>query len=58
MSDKKTKVDCKLTTIGTDGANAKIIKDLNIPDPHPAVGKKIIEDAIEDEKDLQDGNQQ
>jgi hypothetical protein len=55
MSDKKTKVRCRLTTCGTDKANAKAIDDLAIPDPEPIVGKKIIEEAVEE--DIKDDGQ-
>ena len=51
MSDKKTKVDCRLITRGTDGANAKAIDDLAISDPEPAVGKQIIKEMLEEEVD-------
>jgi len=46
MSDKKTQVDCRLITNGTERANAKVIKDLNVSDPEPVVGKQIIKDAM------------
>ncbi len=49
MSDEKTKVKCHLTTKGTDGANAKAVEDLAVPDPDPSIGKKIIEEALEEE---------
>jgi len=51
MSDKKTKVECHLTTKGTDGVNAKVIDDLAVPDPDPSIGKKIIQEAMEEEKE-------
>lgn len=54
MSDSKTKVDCRLITRGTDKANAKVIDDLAVPDPEPAIGKKVIREATEE--DTEDGN--
>lgn len=59
MSDKKTKIDCKLSVFGTAKADAKVAQDMNIPDPGLAVGKQLIKNAIEDdEKDVDDGDQQ
>lgn len=52
MSDKKTKIDCRLTTSGTGKANEKAVGDLSVPDPDPAVGKQIIEEEME--KDSED----
>jgi hypothetical protein len=49
MSDKKTKVECRLVALGTDKANAKVVEDLAVPDPEKTVGKQIILDAIEEE---------
>jgi len=49
MSDKKTKVECRLVTRGTQAANTKAIDDLAIPDPDSAVGKQIIEDEMGEE---------
>jgi hypothetical protein len=49
MSDKKTKIECHLTTKGTDGANSKAVGDLTIPDPDPSIGKKILQEAMEEE---------
>lgn len=48
-SDKLTVVKCNLTTRGTQEANIKVIDDLTIPDPEPAIGKQIIKEAVEDE---------
>ena len=42
MSDKKTKVDCCLTTRGTKQANAKVVDDLTVPDPEPAIREQIL----------------
>ncbi len=42
MSDKKTKIDCRLTTRGSEAVNAKAIDDLSIPDPELAIGEQII----------------
>lgn len=55
MDDKKTKVECRLITRGTDGANANVISDLNVPDPESTVGKQIIIEA--EEKDVEDDDQ-
>jgi len=49
MSNKKTKVDCRLITRGTKVANTKVIDDLAIPDPELTVGKQVIQDAMEEE---------
>lgn len=49
MMDKKTQVDCRLVTRGTNRANAQAIDDLNIPDPESAVGKQIIKKMLEEE---------
>lgn len=54
MSEKKTKVECRLVTYGTDKVNAKVVDDLIIPDPEPATGKKIIEELME--KETEDGS--
>lgn len=51
MSDKKTKIDCRLTTSGTDKANEKAVGDLSVPDPDPSVGKQIIEEVMEKDSD-------
>ena len=58
MSDKKTKVECRLSIQGTDKANAKAVDDLKIPDPEPAVGGQAIKDAMEEGSgdDSQSGN--
>ncbi|KKN91106.1 hypothetical protein LCGC14_0219710 [marine sediment metagenome] len=47
MSDKKTKVECRLVTRGTEKANANAIDDLAIPDPEPDVGEQIIKKEME-----------
>lgn len=46
MSDEESKIDCRLKATGTSRANAKVVKDLSIPDPDPAVGKKILEELM------------
>ena len=48
MSDKKTKIECRLTSYGTEKANAKVVDDLAVPDPEPTVGEQIIKDATEE----------
>lgn len=52
MSDKKTKVECRLVIRSDNEANAKVIDDLAIPDPEAATGEQIIREAIE--KDSED----
>ena len=47
MSDKKTKVECRLVTRSDDKVNAQVVDDLAIPDPETAAGEKIIREAIE-----------
>jgi len=49
MSDKKTKIECRLTTQGTSKANAKAVDDLKIPDPEPTEGARAIKEATEEE---------
>ena len=49
MSDKKTKVECRLSIQGTEKANAKAIDDLKIPDPEPIEGAQAIKEATEEE---------
>ncbi len=51
MSDKKTKVECRLITRGADEVNANVIGDLAIPDPEPIVGKQMIQEAMEEDKE-------
>lgn len=51
MSDKKTKVECRLLTRGTDKVNAKVIDDLKIPDPESTEGMRIIQEEIEKESE-------
>ena len=55
MSDKKTKMNCRLITRGTQKANAKVIDDLAIPDPELAIGKQIIQNVTEEK--AEDGGQ-
>lgn len=52
MSDKKTKVNCRLITRGTEKVNAQVIDDLAVPDPEPDVGEQAIKEATE--KDVKD----
>lgn len=54
MSDKKTKVECRLIARGTDEANTQAVDDLAVPDPELAVGKKLIKEMME-EKTEDDG---
>jgi hypothetical protein len=48
VCDKKGKAKVRLITCGTDKAEAKAVVDLDVPDPEPVVGKKIIQEAIGD----------
>ena len=48
MSDKKTKVECRLVVRETDKANAKVIDDLVVPDPESTMGKQIILEVMEE----------
>jgi hypothetical protein len=49
VSDEKTKVECRLITKGTDKVNVSVVDDLAVPDPEPAVGKRIIQGELEDD---------
>lgn len=49
MSDEKTKLNCRLVTKGTEQADASASDDLSVPDPEPAVGEKIIQEAMREE---------
>jgi len=49
MSDKKTKIDCRLITRGSEAVNTKAVDDLSIPDPDLVKGKKIVLDEIDGE---------
>ena len=51
MEKDKVGMDCKLIARGIAKADAKAVDDLSVPDPDPAVGRKAIEDATEDEED-------
>jgi len=48
VKKEKTKVECRLTTCGTEKANTQVVDDLAIPDPELATGKQIIKDALDD----------
>ena len=56
MSDKPTKIDCRLVARGTKGVEAQADDDLNVPDPDSATGKRIIKEALEE--DEENGDQQ
>jgi len=56
MSDEKRKIDCQLKATGTSKANAKVVKDLSIPDPDPAVGKQILGELTEEESKDDEGS--
>lgn len=59
MNDEKIKIDCKLSVLGTAKADAKVARDMSMPDPELAVGKKMIKNAIDDNvKDVENGDQQ
>lgn len=49
MSDKKTKVECRLTTRGTAKIEADAAEDLKVPDPDKAIGEQAIGDATEED---------
>lgn len=49
MSCKKKQIDCRLKAIGTDKVNERVVDDLSIPDPEPAVGKQILEEELKDD---------
>lgn len=51
VSDKKTKLNCRLITKGTEQVNASANDDLSVPDPEPTVGKKIIQEVIGEEEE-------
>lgn len=51
MSDKKIKVECHLVTRGTKKAEAQANDDLHVPDPDSATGKRIIEEAMEEDEE-------
>lgn len=55
MSDKKTKMECRLITRGTDKVNAQIIDDLAVPDPELDIGEQAIRKEME--KDIEDDSQ-
>lgn len=48
MSENESKIDCRLKATGTSKANAKVIEDLSVSDPEPAVGKKILGELMEE----------
>jgi hypothetical protein len=49
VSEEITKVDCHLIARGTQEADTQASDDLDIPDPDPSVGEKIVEEEIEDD---------
>ena len=51
MSDKKTKIECRLIARGTEKVETQADEDLSIPDPESTTGKKIIEKAMEEDKE-------
>ena len=51
MSDKKTQVGCCLITRGTNEINAEATCDLQVPDPAPEDGIKVIQEAITNDGD-------
>ncbi len=56
MSDEKNKIDCRLKATGTSKANAKVVKDLSVPDPEPVVGKQILGELMEEESKDDEGS--
>jgi hypothetical protein len=53
MSDKKTKVECRLLTRGTNKVNEKVIDDLKVPDPESTEGMRVLQEEME--KELENG---
>lgn len=51
VSKDKTKLNCCLVTKGTEQADASASDDLSVPDPEPAIGKKIIQEAMKGEEE-------
>ena len=48
---EKTKINCRLTAKGAIDVNAKVIDDLNVPDPE----NKVLEELFdEDEEEIKD----
>lgn len=54
MIEKKIDIECRLTTHGTQHANAKAIEDLNVPDPDENDGLEAIQEEIKKETDDDD----
>lgn len=46
MDNSKIKVDCRLTTRGTEKMNTKVVEDLLVADPEHNIGEQIIREAI------------
>ena len=44
---KKIKIQCNLTTRGSDKIDGAAMDDLTVPDPEPATGKKIVEEMLD-----------
>jgi len=51
MEDKPLRVKCDLRIRGTDEANSKAEKDLEVPDPDENVAKAALEEAFRKEND-------
>lgn len=51
MCQKDDKVNVRLIARGTDKAEAKVVSDLDVSDPEPIEGKKIIQKAIGDSEE-------
>lgn len=49
MNDNKTKINCFLSTRGSNNVDKSVAEDLSINDPAIDVGKKIIEDILSEE---------
>lgn len=49
--NEETRLKCRLVTRGTDRANAKVADDLKIPDPNLAIGKQVVDKAMQKEID-------
>lgn len=56
--DKVVKIQCNLIARGTDGAEASVADNRNADDPDPAIGKQIIEKALQKEEEDDDNEGQ
>ena len=54
MNNKTSKIKSRLRTRGTAKIQADVKKDLRISDPEPGKAKAILDEAIENEEDLEE----